>query len=142
MSVARELQRWKKHLWLNLATGFSFLAILSIALALMDVLLPHNRSMDRANPLYWALVLPCVIWGVKISDFNPWAMLIFRKVCVLILISATTVIFWLYLGQVGGAYAKISSGLAIAFSLAALLISRMPFFDKFLADVRTIPKKR
>ncbi len=42
-------------------------------LALIALLLPPTHSTDRANPLYWALLLPFAWWAAALAAYAPWA---------------------------------------------------------------------
>ena len=140
MKAAGGLQRWRRHGALNTAILLSFAAALFDVLALMDLLLPGSRSMDRGNPFYWALLMPPVVWGVAASGFSAWTVQLFRPVCLGLLALSVVLPLWLWFGEViedtttTAAFAVVGGICA----LAALLISRQQFFAEFVADIRSV----
>ena len=77
MKAAGGLQRWRRHGALNTAILLSFAFAVFDVLALTDLVLPGSRSLDRGNPLYWALLMPPMVWGVAASSFSAWTVQLF-----------------------------------------------------------------
>ncbi len=49
-------------------------AALAAILAAIGVLLGSSRNTDRANPVYWALILPFAWWAASLANYTPWAV--------------------------------------------------------------------
>jgi hypothetical protein len=143
MSIPVELRRWRLNSWLNWALGFSWLSLLFETLALIFSLLPPNRSAQKGSVLYWALILPCIAWAMLIADFNPWAMLSYRKMCLVFFALGCVLSILLYTDAFAAndkCFSQVCTFLGMALSSTALFISSKSFFADFLTDVRTIKR--
>ena len=57
-------------------------------LGLIGVLLGPSRSGDRANPMYWALLLPFAWWAESLANYTPWATRHLRSASVVAVVTA------------------------------------------------------
>ena len=79
---ARNQDAWQR---LRKDKRSAFVVLLIIAagiaaiLAFIGVLLGPSRAGDRANPLYWALLLPFAWWAAALANYTAWAVKILRS---------------------------------------------------------------
>lgn len=55
----------------NWAVGLAIVAVLAAALAILGLAVPGAQAESRANPLYWAILLPMAWWGSGVAAFEP-----------------------------------------------------------------------
>lgn len=83
-------QRLRKDRASNLAAGLTVIAGLIALVALAGLLIPGSQADARANPLYWALLIPFGWWGSSLGAFEAWAVrLLYPSLVAWTLIAAT-----------------------------------------------------
>lgn len=70
-------QRLRKDPRSNFAMGFNAISGLVAIVALSMSIAPGSQLQARANPLYWALLLPFGWWGSSLGAFEAWAVRLF-----------------------------------------------------------------
>lgn len=91
-------------------------------LGLIGVLLGPSRSGDRANPVYWALLLPFAWWAASLANYTPWATRHLRSAGV---VAVVTAIVSLAAASRSGADQTpwlIAAGIAMGAATAGLLL--------------------
>ena len=67
-------QRLRKDSPSSWAAGLAVVASAAALLAAIGLLVPGTPTQARANPLYWALLLPFAWWGSGLAAFEPRAV--------------------------------------------------------------------
>lgn len=75
-------QRLRRDKASNFAAGAVVFAVIFALLAWIGLLVPGSQMQARANPLYWAILLPFGYWGGTLGRFTPWAV---KLMCVMFL---------------------------------------------------------
>jgi hypothetical protein len=114
----------------NVAILAGLVAGLAALLAWMGLLLAPDRAGDHANPAYWSIMLPLVIWGSSAAYFEPWALRLLRPVLLLAPLSAALAL-WDASGRAGSPIALWSAAFAV--SVTAALIGWLAYGRSLLA---------
>jgi cytochrome bd-type quinol oxidase subunit 2 len=67
----QDLRKDKRSAVVVLAT---IAAGMASVLALLGILLNASRAADRANPIYWVLLLPFAWWAASLANYAAWAV--------------------------------------------------------------------
>ena len=68
MAYWARLRRDRPSSW---AAGLAFVAVLMAALSIMGLAIGGAQAESRADPLYWAVLLPVAWSGAELASFEP-----------------------------------------------------------------------